>query len=214
MADTEGNDTEITLGMGKLLGAVLRPGDSLRHFARGWLLAGTQFCPAGGRGARSPRLPRIRLSSTANKPGASQVAAPKTPDCPTGDNCPPQATSTPNTTDLTFYQTVQQKDEHPQLTPPETGAVPLSPACPGSQHARHRVSGADCRRALSGRRQTAQRDAPEATVSGHRQPARRQTVPRTGRPLRRYQGSRGHPRPSGRRWLQRFPQTLARHISI
>jgi cell division septation protein DedD len=48
------------------------------------------------------------------------VAPAKAPDCTTGDNCPTQPASAPNTNDLTFYQSVQRNDAHPQLTPPET----------------------------------------------------------------------------------------------
>ncbi len=72
--------------------------------------------------------PASPAPSAANKPGASQVASPKTPDCTTADNCPPQAAAAPNTSDMTFYQAVQQKDEHPQLTPPEP--APNPPAHP------------------------------------------------------------------------------------
>jgi cell division septation protein DedD len=50
------------------------------------------------------------------------VTAPKSTDC-IGDNCAPRtATSAPAATDLTFYQSVQQKDEHPQLAPPAAPA--------------------------------------------------------------------------------------------
>lgn len=123
MADTEGNDTEITLGIGKLLalffGLVILCGISL---GVGYSLGRTSARQAAAAAlSTAPANPSV---ATASKPGASQVASPKTPDCPSGENCPPQATSTPNTTDLTFYQTVQQKDEHPQLTPPETAPSP------------------------------------------------------------------------------------------
>jgi cell division septation protein DedD len=62
--------------------------------------------------------PANAAAATASKPGASQAAAPKTPDCTGGDNCPSTAAAT-TATDLTFYKTVQQKDEHPQLTAAE-----------------------------------------------------------------------------------------------
>ncbi len=118
MADFEGNDTELTLGIGKLLGLffglVVLCGISLgvgywlgRNSAKQDVTAVVTTAPA----APPP--------SAANKPGASQAAAPKSPDCSTGDNCPTQSASTPNTSDLTFYHAVQQKDERPQLTPPE-----------------------------------------------------------------------------------------------
>ena len=51
----------------------------------------------------------------------------------TGDNCPPQAAPATTSTPLTFYQSVQQKDEHPQLTPPEPApAASTQPAEPRS----------------------------------------------------------------------------------
>ncbi len=118
MADTEGNDTEITLGIGKLLtlffGLVILCGISL---GVGYSLGRNSARQAAA--AALPTAPVTPSPSSASKPGASQVAPSRTPDCTSGDNCPQQAASTPSSADLTFYQTVQQKDEHPQLTPPE-----------------------------------------------------------------------------------------------
>jgi DedD protein len=120
MDDVERDDTEITLGVGKLLGLffglVILCGVSLgvgyslgRNSARLAAAAAATTAPAA-----------VPSPSAANKPEASQVASPKSSDCAAGDNnCPPQASSTPNASDLTFYQSVQHKDEHPQLTPPE-----------------------------------------------------------------------------------------------
>lgn len=125
MADTEGNDTEITLGIGKLLalffGLVILCGISL---GVGYSLGRNSARQAAA--AALPTAPASPSVATASKPGASQLASPRAPDCAAGENCPPQATSAPNTTDLTFYQTVQQKDEHPQLTPPESAPSPSS----------------------------------------------------------------------------------------
>jgi len=118
---SESNDTEITLGVGKLLalffGLVVLCGISLgvgyslgRNSARQVVAA-----------AAPSTAPATAAPSAANKPGAAQIAAPKAADCNPGDNnCPPQSASATNTTDLTFYQSVQQKDAHPKLTPPET----------------------------------------------------------------------------------------------
>lgn len=120
---SEGEGTEITLGMGKLLmlffGLVIFCGISLgvgyslgRDAARKSYAAAVLAAPA------------CPSASAASKPEASQVAAPMSPDCTSGDNCPPQSASTHDPADLTFYQTVQQKDEHPKLTPPEPAPAP------------------------------------------------------------------------------------------
>jgi cell division septation protein DedD len=121
MADIQGNDTEITLGIGKLLGLffglVILCGISLGvGYSLGRNSAKQAMTAAETTASTAPASPS---PSAGNKPGASQVAPPKAPDCATGDNCSPQAASGPNTTDLTFYQSVQQKDTHPQLTSPE-----------------------------------------------------------------------------------------------
>jgi cell division septation protein DedD len=117
MAGTRDNETEITLGMGKLLGLffglVILCGISL---GVGYSLGRNSTRQAAATASLS--APPANLSAPgASKPGAAQVASPKPPDCPTADNCSPQAASAPNTTDLTFYHAVQQKDEQPQLTP-------------------------------------------------------------------------------------------------
>lgn len=128
MTDLEENDTEITLGIGKLLGLFfglvilcgisLGVGYSLGRNSAKQAIANATTTPAAAPASSSP--------SPGNKPGASQAAAPKAPDCTTGDNCPTQAAATPNTSDLTFYQSVQQKDAHPQLTPRETTPAPAA----------------------------------------------------------------------------------------
>jgi cell division septation protein DedD len=117
------SDTEITLGLGKLLGLffalVILCGISL---GVGYSLGRSSARQAAVAAATAPTAPAIP-SAAGNKPGASQLAPAKAPDCTTGDNCPPQPTAAPNTTDLTFYQSVQQKDAHPQLTPPDVPPV-------------------------------------------------------------------------------------------
>jgi len=129
MAVNEDNDTEITLGMGKLLGLffglVILCGISL---GVGYSLGRKSATQTAAATAAVALPPAPANPSAANKPGASQVAAPKTADCKPGDNCPPPATSTTNNADMTFYQSVQQKDAHPQLTPPEAAPVKAAPA--------------------------------------------------------------------------------------
>jgi len=123
-----GRDTEITLGMGKLLalffglvilcGISLAVGFSLGRSSAKQTIATTQ--PVA--------MPAAPAPSTANKPGAAQAAAPKAADCATGENCPPQTTTaTTSATDLTFYDSVQKKDAHPQLTPTPPDATAPRP---------------------------------------------------------------------------------------
>jgi cell division septation protein DedD len=118
---TGGGDTEITLSVGKLLALffclVILCGISL---AIGYSL-GRSSAKQVAAAATVSALPAIPAPSAANKPGAAQAVPAKVPDCPTGDNCPPQqAADTPGATPLTFYDSVQKKDAHPQLTPAET----------------------------------------------------------------------------------------------
>lgn len=118
MAGIAENDTEITLGMGKLLGLffglVILCGISL---GVGYSL-GRNSAKQAAAAVALATPPATSAAPIANKPGAAQVAPPKAQDC-AGDNCPPQAAPATTSTPLTFYQTVQQKDEHPPLTPPE-----------------------------------------------------------------------------------------------
>lgn len=123
MAGIEENDTEFTLGVGKLVGLffglVILCGISL---GVGYSLGRNSAKQAAAVSA----TPVTPSPSAENKPGAAQVASPRTPDCTTGDNCPNQTASAPNSSDLTFYHAVQQKDEHPQLTPPEPAPSPAA----------------------------------------------------------------------------------------
>jgi cell division septation protein DedD len=126
MAAAKAIDTEITLGIGKLLGLffglVILCGISL---GVGYSLGRNSARQAAEAAAVTSTAPAAPSASSANKPGAAQLAPPKTQDCAPGDNCPPQAASGSNPTNLTFYDTVQQKKvEHPQLTPPEPAQSP------------------------------------------------------------------------------------------
>jgi cell division septation protein DedD len=119
----EGSDTEITLGVGKLLALffclVILCGISL---AIGYSL-GRNSAKQVAAAATVSATPATPATSAANKPGAAQAVPAKVPDCPAGENClPQQAADTPGATPLTFYDSVQKKDAHPQLTPAETPA--------------------------------------------------------------------------------------------
>jgi cell division septation protein DedD len=162
MADDAMADTEITLGVGQLLGLffglVILCGLSL---GTGYWL-GRNSTKQALTGATAVAAAPGTAPSADGKPGAAQLASqvaspdgqPKAADCASGDNCQGQAVATgnaaapgaaapnastsgastanaptSNASDLTFYKTVQQKDNaHPQLTPPEPVARTAPPA--------------------------------------------------------------------------------------
>lgn len=124
----ETGDSEITLGIGKLLvlffALVILCGISL---AVGYSLgrnAGKQSAAALAASTPAANAP----ASSAGKPDASQAAQPKAavPDSTATGNPPPQPAAQSSTNDLTFYQAVQQKDPHPQLTPQTQAPAPAS----------------------------------------------------------------------------------------
>jgi cell division septation protein DedD len=153
MADAEDADTEITLGIGQLLGLffglVILCGLAL---GTGYWLGRNSAKQAPAPGSVAAVAPGNPASTADGKPGAAQLATPtaaqvaqiKAADCAGGDNCQPQAAATanansanaaapsatiPNSSDMTFYQAVRQKDNsHPQLTPRETAASSAPPA--------------------------------------------------------------------------------------
>lgn len=125
-ADEE-RDTEITLSVGNLLalffGLVILCGVSL---AVGYSLGRNSAKQTAAAAADVPPA-TTQTPSAANKPGASQVAPAKIPDAPA--NTPPDTAAPTQSTQLTFYDSVQKKDAHPQLTPPEQpAAAPAKPA--------------------------------------------------------------------------------------
>jgi DedD protein len=133
-------DTEITLGVGKLLGMffglVILCGFAL---GAGYWLGRNSVRQELASGVAPIAAPAYPAANSTGKPGAAQAAAPaaqsRASGCATGDNCPPQAAASPNPSDLTFYQAVQQKnDAHPQLVPPEAppAAAPASATAPRS----------------------------------------------------------------------------------
>jgi cell division septation protein DedD len=157
MADDAMADTEITLGVGQLLGLffglVILCGLSL---GTGYWL-GRSSAKQSLSGATAVAAAPGAAPSADGKPGAAQLASqaaspdgqPKAADCAGGENCPVQAVATANaatpgaaapyastpaatnsnTRDLTFYKTVQQKDNaHPQLAPPEPAPSIAPPA--------------------------------------------------------------------------------------
>ena len=145
-------DTEITLGVGQLLGLffglvilcglALGTGYWLGHNSAKQALA-TASTAAANPAPSANGKPGAAQPAPQTTPPASQAAQPTAADCTGADNCQPQTAgaaspaangatpnaSVPNPSDLTFYQTVQQKDNaHPQLTPPQAAASPAPQA--------------------------------------------------------------------------------------
>ena len=109
-------DTEITLGVGKLLGLFLGLVVlcALSMGAGYWLGRNSAKQVAS---VVTPSVP-APAAATAKKPAAAEPAASSAPQTP--------AASTPGSGDLTFYQAVRQNESHPQLAPQQ--AAPRTPA--------------------------------------------------------------------------------------
>ena len=121
----EGHDTEITLGVGHLLGMFL----SLVVLCA--LSMGTGYWMGRNSAKQAavavvPNQPAPPPAVASNKPGAAQPL-------------PPKDTSTPNPSDLTFFQAVQEKDAHPQLAPQPSASA--APAPPPNTEAAHNTLG-------------------------------------------------------------------------
>lgn len=127
---TDGQDTEISLGTGKLLGlffglVVLCAG----FFGVGYMIGKNSGTPL----AASTDATATTETNGAPKPSPASGAAPqpKAQDCTTSGNCDQQQS---NGSDLTFYKTVEEKNLNSQLVTP-----PASPA-PSSRQAEQRSS--------------------------------------------------------------------------
>lgn len=122
MADSE---TEITLGVGKLVGLF-------------FLLVALCAVSLGigyslGRSSAKPQLPLTTDSAAPSADGGAakptpQASAADRPDCQSGENCAPNGI--PKSQDLSFYKSVQQKDADTQLAPAE--AARTSPPLPSA----------------------------------------------------------------------------------
>jgi len=105
-------DTEITLGTGKLLGLFFfLVGVCALFFGLGYSL-GRKAEPSTASAATSPATPAASASNKASTPTSSSAAPP-----------------------MTFYKAVEQKDASPDLTPatqtkPDTAAAPATTAPP------------------------------------------------------------------------------------
>lgn len=112
----ESQDTEVTLGTGRLLalffGLVVI---CALFFSVGFSL-GRKSAPVAPVASVAPVPTPVASSSIEPKPTPLKVTEGK-PDCATPDNCPqPDQTSTSN--ELTFYKAVEEKDAKPQLEQP------------------------------------------------------------------------------------------------
>ena len=111
---SESDEREITLGVGKLVGLFFL----LVIFCAFCFAVGYGF---GRSGAKQSTM-TTEVQAAAPKPEVKPVAkvqtdAPARIDCPTGENC--QQTSAPAAPDLSFYKAVEQKETHARLTPPQ-----------------------------------------------------------------------------------------------
>ena len=110
----EPQDTEVTLGTGRLLALFF-----------GLVVICALFFSVGfSLGRKSAPVQAATTAATptpvtpAEKPTALRSGA-KTTDCATPDNCPPQpAASTSTSDELTFYKSVEEKDAKTQLEQP------------------------------------------------------------------------------------------------
>jgi cell division septation protein DedD len=114
-------DTEITLGVGALLGLfltlVVLCGISL---GIGFLLGRNSMKPATA-GASAAANATAQTPANPAPMAQSQPGADAAPEA-TGKPTAAQAQAAPPPADLTFYQSVQEKDPQPKLTPPEPPA--------------------------------------------------------------------------------------------
>lgn len=112
----EAQDTEVTLGTGRLLalffGLVVV---CALFFSVGFSL-GRKSAPVATATAAPAPMP---VSMPAAKPTALRSET-KTTDCATPDTCPPQAAAQPKSTsdELTFYKSVEEKEAKTQLDQP------------------------------------------------------------------------------------------------
>lgn len=126
-SQADGADTEITLSVGKVLalffGLVIMCGIAL---GVGYTLGRNSAKQAAANAAPAVTVP-APVSSGPAKPGASQAAPLAQPKV--ADDAPAAPVAAPgNPADMTFSKSLQQKDEHPKLTPAEKPAPPPAPA--------------------------------------------------------------------------------------
>jgi len=124
-------DTEITLGVGKLLGLFL----TLVVLCALSMGTGYWMGRSSAKLATSVVPPGVSAPavSAAKKPGAAGPAASK--DCGLVGNCAPQAAAAtnPSSGDLTFYQALRQNEPRPQLAP-QTSATRAPAAGPEARN--------------------------------------------------------------------------------
>lgn len=110
------NDTEITLGVGKLLGLFFMLVILCGIFLSLGYMLGRNSGKQEGMLASDPAAPGT--ISNAPKPGATQAS----PQKPLADS---QQQPAPEKTDLSFYKSVEQKDANPELQKPESSSAQL-----------------------------------------------------------------------------------------
>jgi DedD protein len=120
-------DSEITLGTGRLLGLFFGLVILCALFFSVGFSLGRKT--SAGQVASAAALPVPIAATTTPKPSPSRPDA--KPDCATPGNCPPQPASASTSDELTFYKAVEQNDAKPQLeaaAPAGKAAEPPKPA--------------------------------------------------------------------------------------
>lgn len=111
----EPQDTEVTLGTGRLLGLFFGLVVICALFFSVGFSLGRKSAPVTAASTSAAPAP---VATPAVKPTALKSEA-KTTDCATPDNCPTQpAASTSTSDELTFYKSVEEKDAKTQLDQP------------------------------------------------------------------------------------------------
>jgi len=113
---SEVQESEITLGIGRLLGLFF----GLVVLCALFFSVGYSLGRKSGFAAQAAVEPPLAAPATVAAAGAPKPAPGKASDttanCPTGEHCPPAAASSGSTSDeLTFYKAVGQNDAKPQL---------------------------------------------------------------------------------------------------
>src|SRR5512146_2693794 len=102
----EVQDTEVTLGTGRLLALFFGLVFSL----------GRKSAPTANTVDAAPAVP-APVVTTATGPKPSGLKGETKPDCPTPDGCPQQPPAGSTSDELTFYKAVEQNDSNTQLQP-------------------------------------------------------------------------------------------------
>jgi DedD protein len=123
----EVQDTEVTLGTGRLLGLFFGLVVICALFFSLGFSLGRKASPAPAAADAAPSPAPVATTSQGPKP--SGVKGDAKADCPTPDGCPQTAQQPGSTSDeLTFYKAVEQNDPNAQLQQPAAKDAAAAPA--------------------------------------------------------------------------------------